>query len=239
MRTLLGSLRHKMVFGDVPSYDATLFSEMFGEEDRFEEVQNEQIISPLQEQPMTRSGSSCTKTIEAIMSPSDIMYQNEFQAAVKIVKHNRPIPVCQIDANFVDDEEFIDAIEQVDSKSGALWLTEKNNYILDNDDVELVKTLTVEPEEETLTAEHVELHNEVEADDNVILKPHLDNPKDYKYKQTRSRIRQSSNQLSSKNINPKKSNNSILVDSDHNVPITKNNKDNDLKTASNIEKMIL
>lgn len=122
MQTLLGTLRHKMVYGDIPSYDAKLFSEIFGEDEKFEEGKNEQAVSPLQEQPMLRTGSSYQKKKEAILSPSDIIYQKAFQAAIKIVVNNKPVPVRQIDANFVPRAEFEEAVVKVLPENGDIWL---------------------------------------------------------------------------------------------------------------------
>ncbi|GLO68282.1 type IV secretory system conjugative DNA transfer family protein [Oceanobacillus kimchii] len=129
MHTLLGTLRHKMVYGDIPQFDAQLFSQIFGEEERYDEGTQEQEISPLQDDPTLRTGSNYTRTKDVIMTPSDIIFQKEFQAAVKIVKNNRPIPVVQIDANFVNKDEFETAIELVEEESGTFWLNERNRQL--------------------------------------------------------------------------------------------------------------
>jgi hypothetical protein len=122
MHTLLGTLRHKMVYGDIPDFDAQLFSKMFGEEERYEESTNEQAVSPLQEKPMLRIGNTYTKTKEAILSPSDIIYQKAFQCAAKLVVNNEPIPVRQLDANFVPKDEFKEAVTTVNEEQAAVWL---------------------------------------------------------------------------------------------------------------------
>ncbi|MFD1609798.1 type IV secretory system conjugative DNA transfer family protein [Oceanobacillus luteolus] len=126
MHTLLGTLRHKLVYGDIPDFDAEVFSKIFGQKEYFEEGTQEQEVSPLQEDPVLRTGSSYTRTKDVIMSPSDIIFQKEFQAAVKIVNDNRPMPVVQIDANFVPREEFKEAVISVDEESGEFWLRERN-----------------------------------------------------------------------------------------------------------------
>lgn len=125
MHTLLGTLRHKMVFGDIPDYDAQLFSKIFGEKERFEESVNEQAVSPLQEKPMLRVGNSYQKTKEAILSPNDIIYQKPFQCAVKIVSNNKPIPVKQIDATFIPEPN--PAIIQVKEEAANIWLDNRRN----------------------------------------------------------------------------------------------------------------
>ncbi|KZE68033.1 conjugal transfer protein TraG [Fictibacillus phosphorivorans] len=126
MHTLLGTLRHKMVYGDIPDFDAQLFSKIFGEKEKFEEGVSEQAVSPLQETPSLRVGSNFTKVKEAILSPSEIIYQKPFQCAVKIVANNKPIPVQQIDANFVPNEEFKNAKIQVDEDAARIWLLNRN-----------------------------------------------------------------------------------------------------------------
>jgi hypothetical protein len=126
MHTLLGTLRHKLVYGDIPDFDAQLFSKIFGEKERFEEGISEQSVSPTQEKPMLRMGNSYQKTKEAILSPSDIIYQKPFQCAVKIVAKNKPIPVKQIDANFVPKEEFEEATVKVDQESAKIWLENRS-----------------------------------------------------------------------------------------------------------------
>ncbi len=61
MFTLLGSFRNKMIFGDVTPYDAKIFSDMFGEKEEFKEAESEQGISPMQENPVSRLGSTYQK----------------------------------------------------------------------------------------------------------------------------------------------------------------------------------
>lgn len=125
MQTLLGTLRHKMVYGDIPYYDAQLFSKIFGEEDRYDESISEQNVSALQENPMLRTGSSFSKKTEPILSPSEIIYQKPFQCAVKTVENNKPMPVRQIDANFVNEDEFEKAVVIVEPEAAEIWLEER------------------------------------------------------------------------------------------------------------------
>lgn len=131
MHTLIGTLRHRMVYGDIPDFDAQLFSKIFGEKERFEEMQSEQSVSPLQETPTVRTGSSYSKLKEVILSPSDIIFQKPFQCAVKIVANNKPIPVRQIDANFVPKEEFKEAVITVEDDCGSYWLEMRNQFLSD------------------------------------------------------------------------------------------------------------
>lgn len=145
MHTLIGTLRHRMVYGDIPDFDAQLFSKIFGEKERFEEMQSEQSVSPLQETPTVRTGSSYTKLKEVILSPSDIIFQKPFQCAVKIVANNKPIPVRQIDANFVPKEEFKEAVISVEDECGLYWL-EKRNQFLSETNVKLDAPIEVEEE---------------------------------------------------------------------------------------------
>lgn len=129
MTTLIGTMRNRMVYGDVPSYDAKYFSEMFGEKYFYEEGQSEMGVSPLQEDPVTRSGSSYSLKKDVAMTSGEIMFQDAFQCAVKIVNNNKPIPVQQINANFVPSEEFLEAKIIVKDKAAQTWLEHRNNYM--------------------------------------------------------------------------------------------------------------
>ncbi|MGQ7107827.1 DNA translocase FtsK [Bacillus cereus group sp. Bce041] len=129
MFTLLGSFRNKMIFGDVTPYDAKIFSDMFGETEEFKESESEQGISPMQENPVSRLGSTYQKLKEVVMSPGDIMAQGAFICAARIVQANHVQPVQQITSNFVPKEEFAQAIIQVEIKSGQYWETERLRLI--------------------------------------------------------------------------------------------------------------
>ncbi|KGT40645.1 DNA translocase FtsK [Bacillus cereus] len=129
MFTLLGSFRNKMIFGDVTPYDAKIFSDMFGETEEFKESESEQGISPMQENPVSRLGSTYQKLKEVVMSPGDIMAQGAFICAARIVQDNHVQPVQQITSNFVPKEEFTQATIQVEIKSGQYWETERLRLI--------------------------------------------------------------------------------------------------------------
>lgn len=129
MTTLIGTMRNRMVYGDVPGFDAKYFSEMFGEKFTYQEGQSEMSVSPLQEDPVSRSGSSYSKVREQAMTGGDIMFQDAFQCAVKIVSNNKPMPVVQIKANFVPDEEYEKASYQVDSECSDVWLEQRRLYM--------------------------------------------------------------------------------------------------------------
>lgn len=131
MTTLIGTMRNRMVYGDVPGFDAEYFSKMFGEKFTYEEGQNEMTVSPLQDSPMSRSGSSYRKVREQAMTGGDIMFQDAFQCAVKIVQNNRPMPVVQIQANFVPKEEFKQAKYQVEQSSLNIWLEQRRKGMLE------------------------------------------------------------------------------------------------------------
>ncbi|MED1407537.1 DNA translocase FtsK, partial [Bacillus mycoides] len=117
--------RNKMIFGDVTPYDAKIFSDMFGEKEEFKESESEQGISPMQENPVSRLGSTYQKTKEVVMSPGDIMGQGAFICAARIVQDNHVQPVQQITSNFVPKEEFARAIIQVDEGLGRFWENER------------------------------------------------------------------------------------------------------------------
>lgn len=152
MTTLIGTMRNRMVYGDVPGYDAKYFSDMFGEKVVYEEGQSEMSVSPLQESPQSRSGSSYSKVKEQAMSGGDIMFQDAFECAVKIVYKNKPMPVVQIKANFVPREDFVQAKIMVNEEELNVWLAERRAYGLKPtpEEVELQSI------ESTETKEHLE-----------------------------------------------------------------------------------
>ncbi|MEI5913548.1 DNA translocase FtsK [Bacillus albus] len=129
MFTLLGSFRNKMIFGDVTPYDAKIFSDMFGEKEEFKEAESEQGISPMQDNPVSRLGSTYQKTKEVVMSPGDIMGQGAFICAARIVQDNHVQSVQQITSNFVPKEEFLHALIQVEERPGQYWENERLRLI--------------------------------------------------------------------------------------------------------------
>lgn len=130
MTTLIAGMRNRMVYGDVPAMDANYFSDLFGEKEVFDEGQTEMSVSPLQDNPQTRGGSSYAKVKEPAMTPAEIMFQDAFHCAVKIVEHNKPKPVQQIAANFLPPQAFIEADIQVMEKALAKWLSYRRGDII-------------------------------------------------------------------------------------------------------------
>ncbi|WP_084242423.1 type IV secretory system conjugative DNA transfer family protein [Planomicrobium okeanokoites] len=139
MTTIIAGMRNRMVYGDVPAMDAEYFSNLFGEKEVFDEGQTEMSVSPLQDNPQTRGGSSYAKVKEPAMTPAEIMFQKAFHCAVKIVEHNEPKPVQQIKANFLPAEAFVEADIQVMEKSLKKWLSYRNGEIIVIEDKEEVK----------------------------------------------------------------------------------------------------
>lgn len=127
MDTLIGTMRNRYVFGDLPVYDAEYFSKLFGDKFEFEESETEQSVSPLQDNPMSRSGYGYSKVDKSNMSVSEMVYQDAFTFAAKIVVENKPIPVQQIKANFVPKEEFEVAKYLVTDEAAEFYLAYNEN----------------------------------------------------------------------------------------------------------------
>jgi len=157
MTTLIGTMRNRMVYGDVPSFDAKYFSDMFGERTVYEEGQSEMSVSPLQEDPVSRSGSSYSKVREQSMSGSDIMFQDAFQCAVKIVVNNKPMPVAQIAANFVPDEDFVEAKILAEGEAVEVWLRERRLFGTSPSEVIGNEIVSVEESEEQNAEHYIEV----------------------------------------------------------------------------------
>lgn len=147
LHALLASFRNKMVYGDLAPFDAKLFSQIFGGSEKFEESFSEQSISPLQENPVTRTGMSYRKNMDQKFSPNDLIYQDAFQCAVKIVKNNKPIPATQINANFVPKEQFVNADYRVSEEAKEKWKHEnvpqeiqdtKTEYLVSDEEGNLI-----------------------------------------------------------------------------------------------------
>lgn len=122
MNTVVAAMRNRMVYADVSSFDGKYFSDMFGEVDEFEEGETENAVSPLQDNPESRSGSNYKKTRKAAMSSADILFQDAFECAVKIVVNNKSMPVQRIQANFVPKDEFKEAVIKVDQAAADIWI---------------------------------------------------------------------------------------------------------------------
>ncbi len=122
MNTVVAAMRNRMVYADVSNFDAKYFSDMFGEKDVYRESESEQSVSPMQENPVSRSGSTYSKVKEAAMSASDILFQEAFECAVKVVVNNKTMPVQRIQANFVPKEAFIKSSVQVNENAAMKWL---------------------------------------------------------------------------------------------------------------------
>ena len=125
---LLASLRNKMFYGDLTGTDAKEFSDIAGEKLTFKEGENEQEVSAIQEDPNNRSGASYQKSLEQAYTANQLIYQDAFNCAVKIVVKNKPMPVRIIKANFVPKEEFKVAKYQVDDEAAAYWLEVRQQF---------------------------------------------------------------------------------------------------------------
>lgn len=145
MNTVVAAMRNRMVYADVSSFDSQYFEGMFGEKEVYQEGESEQSVSPLQDNPVSRSGSSYSKVKESALSSSEILFQDAFECAVKIVVNNKSMPVQQIKANFVPKEEFETAIVQADPDAMAEWIRARFS-----DDYVRVITDTIEGDIEAL-----------------------------------------------------------------------------------------
>lgn len=122
MNIIVAAMRNRMVYADVSSYDSKYFEGMFGDKTVYKEGESEQSVSPLQEDPVSRSGSSYSRVREAALSSSEILFQDAFECAVKIVVDNKSMEVEKIKANFVPKEEFSMASICVEPESMDEWI---------------------------------------------------------------------------------------------------------------------
>lgn len=127
MNSVIAAMRNRMVYADVSNFDGDYFSKMFGEKEVYQEGETEQVVSPLQEDPGSRSGSTYQKVKEAALTSGDILFQEAFECAVKIVIDNKTMPVQKIKANFVPKDEFKEAVIQVEPDAMAEWIDLRYN----------------------------------------------------------------------------------------------------------------
>lgn len=186
MDTLIGTLRNRMVYGDLPAFDSEYFSKIFGEKYVYEESTTEQSVSPLQDNPMTRSGSSFSKKKDVMMTAGDVIFQDAFQCSVKIVVNNKPMPVQQIKANFVPKEEFKVATILVDDEAADSWLEDRQSFLEGKPSSEIVVEGIVVEKNEVISPKTDEnypptpkndLLDEKQVEETVSQK-HVDLPKD-------------------------------------------------------------
>lgn len=133
MTTLIATLRNKFVYGDGTQLDAEMFSSIFGEKIVFEESETEQTVPAMMDDPSSRRGLSYTKTQKEQLSKSELIYQDAFVAAVKLVENNKPIPAQQVRANFVPREEFKEAVVQVEQEKAQYWLKARSEGLAGRD----------------------------------------------------------------------------------------------------------
>ncbi|MEX3623639.1 TraM recognition domain-containing protein [Viridibacillus arvi] len=130
MTTLVATLRNKFVYGDGTQLDAEMFSSIFGEKVIFEESETDQEVSPLMDSPNRRTGKSYSKADRATMTVSEMIYQDAFVAAVKLVEDNKPLQAQQVKANFVSKAEFNQAEVTVETEAAKYWLDIRRNSLL-------------------------------------------------------------------------------------------------------------
>ncbi|MGG6447776.1 TraM recognition domain-containing protein [Pseudobacillus badius] len=129
MQTLISTLRNKYLYGDTTQEDAEMFSSIYGEKIVFDEGESDQEVSPLMESPIRRTGKTYMERKMPVLSPSELIYQDAFVCAVKLVDNNKPLPAQQILANFVPREEFKKAIVTVDKEAGAYWINVRESQM--------------------------------------------------------------------------------------------------------------
>lgn len=155
--TLLATLRNKMLYGDATKEDAEEFSSVMGTKEVYEEGESDQEVSAMMDSPNRRVGLSYQKKEKEVLSPSDIIFQNAFECAVKIVQHNKPIEGQIIKANFVPRDEFVESKVKVDPEAAAYWIKVMQeapvpkNFVIQEvdkvlDDEHSIETMNIENE---------------------------------------------------------------------------------------------
>lgn len=125
MTTLLAGMRNKMIYSDVPAYDAEYFSRQFGEEVYYEErvTETEDSLFSSAHTGQGTSRSYSRKREEAVR-PSELIYQDVLTCTVKLVYGNKTMPAERIKVDYLPKEAFVRAAHQVDPQAAAYWLQE-------------------------------------------------------------------------------------------------------------------
>lgn len=130
--TLLAALRQKLFYGDATGADAKAFSDISGERLAFKEGESEMETPAIQEDPSTRNNASYQRQIEAVMSLNEVIYQDAFACAVKLVEKNKPMAVRVLQANFVPSELFNKARVKTSEERMAFWLQKRREFVPKN-----------------------------------------------------------------------------------------------------------
>ncbi|MGM9988661.1 MAG: type IV secretory system conjugative DNA transfer family protein [Bacillaceae bacterium] len=127
--TILSTMRSKLVYGDLTKEEADYFSETFGDKEHYVESVSAQDGTLFEGKNGRKENNSFTKQAEPIFSPSDLIYQQPFECAVKIVVDNKPIMAQQIQANFVPKEEFKEAVVKIKKDALTVWLKARQEQV--------------------------------------------------------------------------------------------------------------
>lgn len=125
MTTLLAGMRNRIIYSDVPAYDAEYFSRQFGEKVSYDErvTETEDALFGSSHAVQGTSRAFSRKREEAFR-PSELIYQDVLTCTVKLVYGNKTMPVDRIKVDYVPKEAFIRAAHQVDAQAAAYWLQE-------------------------------------------------------------------------------------------------------------------
>lgn len=167
--TLLAALRQKLFYGDATGADAKAFSEISGERLAFKEGESEMETPAIQEDPSSRSNASYQRQVEAVMSQNEVIYQEAFACAVKLVEKNKPMPVRVLKANFVPQELFTEARVNTTEERIDFWLQKRREFKSKNS----LQILSIEESEKEYQETLVELDIPVAdmPEDKFIIQP--------------------------------------------------------------------
>lgn len=164
--TLLAALRQKLFYGDATGADAKAFSEISGERLAFKEGESEMETPAIQEDPSTRNNASYQRQVEAVMSQNEVIYQEAFACAVKLVEKNKPMPVRVLKANFVPKELFTEARVKTTDARIDFWLNKRREFKAKNS----LQIQSIEESEKEYRETLVELNIPV-AEEKFIIQP--------------------------------------------------------------------
>lgn len=125
---LMASMRQKLFYGDATGADAQAFSEISGEKQVYIEGEGETEASAVQDDPSLRSTANYSRQLKAVMSVNEVIYQEAFACAVKLVEKNKPMPVRVLQANFVPKDKMKQANIVTTKEAMDYWLSRRNFF---------------------------------------------------------------------------------------------------------------
>ncbi len=207
LTTMMATLRNKMLYGDATKEDAEDFSAIMGTKEVFEESESDQEVSAMMDSPNRRVSSSYQMKEKEVLTPSELIFQEAFHCAVKVVNYNKPLKGQIIKANFVPKNEFEEATVKVNPEDAEFWLDVRQkapiskNYVIQDSNQALNESIKDMTGENTIEATTEEINSNDTSEIAPLLKNAYQQPiNDLKIQYKNSKPKPNQRQLSNLHI---------------------------------------